>query len=66
MKSNKRKKVTRRKRQQKNKQIGGWLNRYDFTYTGRDSVNQVFKNLKETTNIRSKIIKNASHELIKC
>ena len=48
MRSNKRKKVTRRKRQQKNKQIGGWLNRYDFAYTERDSVNQVFKILKET------------------
>ena len=64
MRSNKRKKVNQRKRQQKNKQIEGWLNRYGFAYAGRDNVNQVFKNLKET-NLPSKIIKNASHEVDK-
>ena len=27
------------------RQKGGFLNRYDFAYTGRDTINQAFKNL---------------------
>ena len=31
------------KRKKKTKQMGGFLNRYDFAYTGRDIVNQAGK-----------------------
>ena len=37
--SSKRKKISRRGR----RQTGGFLNRYDFAYAGRDTVNQVGK-----------------------
>ena len=33
----------------KSQQRGGFFNRYDFAYAGRDTVNQVFKNLNNTT-----------------
>ena len=38
------KKVKRRKRRQR-KQPRGWLNRYDFAYAGRDTVNNGVKHL---------------------
>ena len=41
---------------QKRTQYGGFLNRYDFTYAGRDTVNQVGK-------ITHGLIKNASSEI---
>ena len=39
----------KRKRKRKKKQKGGWLNRYDFAYAGRDSVNQAAYNMKKIT-----------------
>ena len=38
----------RRKKRKKRQQKGGFLNRYDFAYVGRDVVNQTFKNLDKT------------------
>ena len=38
------------------KQAGGFLNRYDFAYTGRDTVNQAAK-------VVPGVIKNASNEI---
>ena len=35
----------RRKKRKKRRQKGGFLNKYDFAYAGRDVVNQAFKNL---------------------
>ena len=46
------------KRQQK----GGFLNRYDFAYTGRDTINQAFKNLNKTA---PKLISQTSKEVDK-
>ena len=57
------------------KQRGGFLNRYDFAYAGRDAVNQVAKNLekigpaliektsKELERIGPVLIKNAVEDL---
>ena len=38
--------TTKRKRDiiEKKRQTGSFLNRYDFAYTGRDTVNQLVKN----------------------
>ena len=36
-------KSTGKKRRRSQRQIGGFLNRYDFAYAGRDTVNQVGK-----------------------
>ena len=36
------------KKKKKRRQKGGFLNRYDFAYAGRDVVNQAFKNLDKT------------------
>ena len=36
----------KRKRQ---RQKSGFLNRYDFAYAGRDTINQAFKNLDKST-----------------
>ena len=52
----------KKKQRRQKKQIGGWLNRYDFAYAGRDSVNQAFKNLYRTA---PRLIKNASGEVDK-
>ena len=46
------------KRQQK----GGFLNRYDFAYAGRDTINQAFKNLNKTA---PKLISQTSKEVDK-
>ena len=46
------------KRKTKRKQVGGFLNRYDFTFAGRDTVNQVGK-------IAPKIITQATGEINK-
>ena len=51
----KRRKNPRQKYRRKN-QRGGFLNRYDFAYAGRDTVNQVGK-------IAPGLIKNASAEI---
>ena len=37
-----------RKKRKRRRQKGGFLNRYDFAYAGRDVVNQAFKNLDKT------------------
>ena len=34
-------------RRRKRKQRGGWLNRYDFAYADRDSVNQAAYHVKK-------------------
>ena len=47
-----------KKRKIKKKQVGGLLNRYDFAYAGRDTVNQVGK-------IASKISIQATEEINK-
>ena len=52
-----RQQTNKRKRHQKRKtQRGGFLNRYDFAYAGRDTVNQV-------RNIARELIRNASSEI---
>ena len=33
-----------KKKRKKRRQKGGFLNRYDFAYAGRDVVDQTFKN----------------------
>ena len=38
----------RRKKRKRRRQKGGFLNRCDFAYAGRDVVNQAFKNLDKT------------------
>ena len=38
----------RRKKRKKQRQKGGFLNRYDFACAGKDVVNQAFKNLDKT------------------
>ena len=37
-----------KKKRKKRRQKGGFLNRYDFAYAGRDVVDQTFKNLDKT------------------
>ena len=60
MKQRRRKRTTRSKTRKKYKkrrtQSGGFLNRYDFAYTGRDVVNQLGK-------VESDIIKNVRSEI---
>ena len=46
----------RKKHQKRKKQRGGFLNRHDFVYAGRDTVNQV-------GNIARELIRNASSEI---
>ena len=50
----------RDEKKQKQRQKGGFLNRYDFAYAGRDVVNQAFKNLDKT---RPAFIQNLKGEL---
>ena len=50
----------RRKKRKKRRQKGGFLNRYDFAYTGRDVVNQAFKNLDKTAPV---LLQNLKGEL---
>ena len=50
----------KRKRKRKRKQKGGWLNRYDFAYAGRDSVNQAAYHMKK---IAPNLIRQSSKEL---
>ena len=45
-----------RQKYRKRTQSGGFLNRYDFAYIGRDTVNQIGK-------IAPGLIKNASSEI---
>ena len=45
-----------RQKYRKRTQSGGFLNRYDFAYIGRDTVNQIGK-------IAPSLIKNASSEI---
>ena len=51
-----RKKRTARRKYRKRTQKGGFLNRYNLTYAGRDTINQVGK-------IAPDIIKNASNQI---
>ena len=46
----------RKRHQKRKKQRGGFLNRHDFVYAGRDTVNQV-------GNIARELIRNASLEI---
>ena len=48
--------MTRQKYRRRKQQRGGFLNRYGFSYAGRDTVNQVGK-------IAPGLIKNASSEI---
>ena len=61
MKRQRKSRRPRRKRRQfyrgrKKKQMGGFLNRYDFAYAGRDTVNQAAK-------VAPGVIKNAGNEI---
>ena len=47
-------------RRGRKKQKGGWLSRYDFAYTGRDSVNQAAYHVKK---IAPNLIHSSSKEL---
>ena len=51
-------KTTLKKKRTEKSQVGGFLNRYDFAYAGRDTVNQVGK-------IAPKIINQATGEINK-
>ena len=42
------KRQKKRARGKKQRQKGGFLNRYDFAYAVRDTINQAFKNLDKT------------------
>ena len=48
--------------EKKTKQNGGSLNRYDFAYAGRDTINQAFKNLDKSA---PPLIKNLSRDVNK-
>ena len=48
------------KKRKRQHQKGGFLNRYDFAYVGRDVVNQAFKNLDKTAPV---LIQNLKGEL---
>ena len=37
-----------RRRVRRKKQKGGFLNRYEFAYAGRDTINQAFKNIDKS------------------
>ena len=50
--------IDRRKKQKSRRQVGGFLNCYDFAYAGRDTVNQVGK-------VAPKIISQATGEINK-
>ena len=56
IKSRRKKRKLKRKKTQK----GGWLNRYDFAYAGRDSVNQAAYHMKK---IAPNLIRQSSKEL---
>ena len=66
------KKRRRVKRVKKRKQKVGFLNRYDFAYAGKDTINQAFKNLNNTapglinnlSNGLNKITKQRARQLI--
>ena len=49
-----------KKRIRRKKQKGGFLNRYDLAYAGRDTINQVFKNLDKSA---PPLVQNLSAEL---
>ena len=51
-----RRKSRRLYRGRKKRQLGGFLNRYDFAYAGRDTVNQAAK-------VAPGVIKNAGNEI---
>ena len=58
-----RRKLRRQKRHVRRKnQKDGFLNRYDFAYAGRDSINQAFKNLDKSA---PPLIQNLAAELNK-
>ena len=48
MRQYRRVRILRPRRRGHLQQRGGFLNRYDFAYAGRDTVNQAFKNLNQT------------------
>ena len=54
--------VKKHRRRKLKRQSGGFLNRYDFAYAGRDTVNQTFKKLNATA---PSLIKDLSKELKK-
>ena len=62
----------RRKKRKNQRQKGGFLNRYDFAYIGRDVVNQAFKNLDKTApaliqNLKGElndVLQQRSHQVI--
>ena len=45
------------KKRKRKRQKGGFLNRYDFAYAGKDVVNQAFKNLDKTAPALIQILK---------
>ena len=47
------------KKTKKQRQEGGFLNRYDFAYAGRDVINQAFKNLNASA---PNLVKNLSNQ----
>ena len=58
-----RRKLRRQKRHVRRKNHkDGFLNRYDFAYAGRDSINQAFKNLDKSA---PPLIQNLAAELNK-
>ena len=54
--------LNKRQRRGRRKQRGGFLNRYDFAYAGRDTVNQAMKGLDT---LAPKLINQASKEIDK-
>ena len=62
----------RRKKRKQRRQKGGFLNRYDFAYAGRDVVNQAFKNLDKTAHAliqnfkgeRNDVLQQRNHQVI--
>ena len=54
--------LNKKQRCGRRKQLGGFLNRYDFAYTGRDTVNQAVKGLDK---LAPKVADQASKEIDK-
>ena len=59
MTSKYRKKRTKRNKAKKGRQKGGFLNRYNFVYAERETINQAFKNLNASA---PNLVKNLSNE----
>ena len=54
----------RRKKRKRHYQKDGFLNRYDFAYAGRDTINQAFKNLDKSATALIQNLKGELYEVL--